>query len=115
MDNKHGVQSSTCENPKAQEWLTPEFNRTQKQDPQHLHQSNTEFTFTLEDIAFINKFFMFNKEYHKVQDCIIRQKGIFDHSGLNLKINLDRKPKTTLWRLNFGLLNNTFKSKMANK
>lgn len=59
---------------------------------------------------------MFNKDYHRVKDCTIGQRDISDHSGLNLKINLDGKPKTTLWRLNLSLLNNnTFRREMADE
>lgn len=85
----------------------------------YLHQFDTELTFYSARhnvYSKIDYFFMFSKDCHKVKECKIGQRDISDHSGLNLKLNLDGRPKNTLWRLNTGLLNsNTFKTEMINK
>lgn len=64
----------------------------------------------------IDYFLMFKKDYHKVKGCKIGQRDISDLSGLNLRLHLEEKPKTTLWRLNTGLLKrDTFKKEMRDK
>uniref|UniRef100_A0A3B3XJ11 Reverse transcriptase domain-containing protein n=1 Tax=Poecilia mexicana TaxID=48701 RepID=A0A3B3XJ11_9TELE len=82
-----------------------------------LHKYDREFTFysTRHKVyTRIDYFFMFNKDLHRVKDCVIGQRDISDHSGLTMKINLARSPKNTLWRLNTSLLNSTeFKTEMA--
>ena len=83
----------------------------------YLHKHDSDFTFysARHNIySRIDYIFMFSRDFHKVKDCTIGQRDISDHSGLTLKFTLDRNPKTTLWRLNTGLLNsNSFKTEMA--
>ena len=81
------------------------------------HRFDSEFTFysARHNIhSRIDYFFIFNEDCHKVKEVQIGQRDISDHSSLYLKLQLHRKPKSTLWRLNTGLLNrDTFKSEMT--
>ena len=83
----------------------------------YLHRFDSEFTFYSAKhniYSRIDYFFMFNKDCHQVKESQIGSRDISDHSSLNLKLQLDRRPKTTLWRLNTSLLNrNTFKTEMT--
>lgn len=53
----------------------------------------------------IDYFFMFGSDRHRVKDCEIGARDISDHSGVDLTVFLDSKPKKTFWRLNANHLN----------
>ena len=52
-------------------------------------------------------FFLMNiTDRHRVHECTIGTADISDHNIVYLKINLNNRPRNTLWRLNIGILNN---------
>lgn len=55
----------------------------------------------------IDYFLMNITDRHRVKDCFIGTADISDHNAIYLTINLDDMNKSTLWRLNVGILNKT--------
>lgn len=53
------------------------------------------------DLLFINL-----SDRYRVRDCSIGTADISDHNAIHMTINLNNKPKKTLWRLNVSILNN---------
>lgn len=49
--------------------------------------------------------FMYNKDLNRINECRLGQRDISDHSGIYLNLHFDNKQRTTLWRLNTGMLN----------
>lgn len=43
---------------------------------------------------------------HRVKECTIGTADVSDHNAIYLTINLNNRPKSTLWRLNISILNN---------
>lgn len=48
---------------------------------------------------------MYNTDMHRMLSCHIGNIDLSDHSPIYLTINLDQRPRQTLWRLNSGILN----------
>lgn len=74
------------------------------------HNQDRQYTFysNLHDAySRINYLFMYNSERHRLKECEISQRDISDHSTVHLKLHLDSRPKTTMWRLNVSMLNNS--------
>lgn len=58
---------------------------------------------------------MFNVDRHRVIKSDIGVKDISDHTRVHLTLNLNNKPKETLWRLTTGCLNdNSFQTFIEN-
>ena len=49
---------------------------------------------------------MFQNDRHRILDCEIGPRVVSDHSPIYLTLNVDNRPKKTIWRLNTSLLNN---------
>ncbi len=54
----------------------------------------------------IDYFLAFGKDKFRIKNCNIGLIDISDHALISLYLNLENKPKNTLWRLNSGILNN---------
>ena len=75
-----------------------------------LHPSVKTFTFFSHPHTFysrIDYFFMFKSERHRIIDCDIGVRDVSDHAGGYLRLHLDILSKSTLWRLNTSLLNDS--------
>lgn len=53
----------------------------------------------------IDYLFMYKKDLHRLKDCKIGQRDLFDHSGVYLTLHFEGRQRKTLWRLNTGMLN----------
>ncbi len=63
----------------------------------------------------IDYLFMHNSDRHRLKECEINPRDLSDHSTVYLKLHLDSRPKSTIWRLNVGMLNDPeFKERMNN-
>lgn len=49
---------------------------------------------------------MNKKELHRVKKCKIQEADVSDNCAVYLEITLKVQKKSTLWRLNIGILNN---------
>lgn len=54
----------------------------------------------------IDYFLAFGKDKFRIKNCNIGLIDLSDHVLISLYLNLENKPKNTLWRLNTGILNN---------
>lgn len=54
----------------------------------------------------LDYFLMNITDRHRVKECSIGTADVSDHNAIYLTINLDSRQKSTLWRLNVGILNN---------
>lgn len=50
--------------------------------------------------------FIMKKELYRVKKCQIEEADVSDHCVVYLKVKLKAQEKSTLWRLNVGILNN---------
>lgn len=74
-----------------------------------MHPKHRDFTYFSPPHAIysrIDLFFVFRNDRHRVKSCDIGTRNMSDHSPIYLTINLETRPKKTVWRLNTGLLNN---------
>ena len=55
----------------------------------------------------IDYFFIYNRDLHRIGQCDIGPIAPSDHGPINIPVCLNRKPRSTLWRLNSNILNNT--------
>lgn len=53
----------------------------------------------------LDYFFMFGTDRFKVRDCSIKTTDLSDHSPIFLSLNLERKTRKVLWKLNSNILN----------
>lgn len=54
----------------------------------------------------IDYFFTFKKDLHLVQHCELGTMDISDHSPIYMSMCLERKSRSTVWRMNSDILNN---------
>lgn len=55
----------------------------------------------------IDYFFTFKKDLHLVHHCELGTIDISDHSPIYMSMCLERKPRSTVWRMNSDILNNS--------
>lgn len=53
----------------------------------------------------LDYFFMTKGDMHRVEDCRIGVADLSDHNAVYLTINLNKRRRTTVWRMNVGVLN----------
>ena len=53
----------------------------------------------------LDYFFMTKGDMHRVEDCRIGVADLSDHNAVYLTINLSKRRRTTVWRMNVGVLN----------
>uniref|UniRef100_A0A3Q3B6N5 Reverse transcriptase domain-containing protein n=1 Tax=Kryptolebias marmoratus TaxID=37003 RepID=A0A3Q3B6N5_KRYMA len=63
----------------------------------------------------IDLFLMNTIDRSKVKECLIGTSDISDHNIIYLSIGLSNRPRSTLWRLNIGILNNEATTKEIRK
>ncbi len=84
----------------------------------HFHNRDRQYTFYSSRhnvYSRIDYLFMHNSERHRLKECEINSRDLSDHSTVYLKLHLDSRPKSTTWRLNVSMLNNSgFKERMKN-
>lgn len=67
----------------------------------------THFSATHQIHSRIDFFLMNITDRHRVKDCSIGTSDVSDHNAIYLTIQLNDRHKSTLWRMNIGILNNT--------
>lgn len=75
-----------------------------------LHPTNREYThYSCHHAVYsrIDYFFMFGSEWFKVRNCNITTIDLSDHSPVSVSLLLGRRKRTTLWRFNSYILNNS--------
>lgn len=69
----------------------------------YTHYSHPHTTYTRIDYLFIN----YKKDLHLVEHCELGTMDISDHSLIYMSVGLNRKPNSTVWRINSDILNNS--------
>lgn len=84
----------------------------------HFHYLDRQYTFysnRYDAYSRIDYLFMHNSERHRLKECEISPRDISD-STVHLKLHLDSRAKSTIWRLNISMLNNSgFKERIKNE
>lgn len=66
----------------------------------------THYSHYYDSYARIDFFLWMKKELYRVKKCQNEEADVTDHCAVYLKVKLKTQDKSTLWRLNVGILNN---------